>query len=313
MITNLFKSLFFNISMTIEITFLGTGSSVPTARRNHPAVLMKYKGEMMLFDCGEGTQRQFRKAKLNPCKLTKLFITHWHGDHILGIPGLLQTLMLNGYTRTLEVYGPSGTKKFMNRILGIFIHRGKIKIKIKEARAGKVLETKDFKIMAESLKHGAPCLAYSFIEKDVLRIDRKKLGKLKIAKNSPKLGQLKKGRDVVINGKKVRAKGLTYLQKGKKVAIVLDTKFYSGIAKFAKDSDLLICESTYINETALAEDYKHLTAVQASEIAKKAKVDKLILMHLSQRYEGASNEVLKVAKKVFKNSVVAKDLDVVEV
>ena len=132
----------------IEIVLLGTGSAVPTAHRNHPAIWMKYKAEAMLFDCGEGTQRQFRKAKINPCKLTKLFITHWHGDHILGIPGLLQTLMLNNYPRTLEVYGPKGTKEYFGKIMDMFVKRGKINIKITEISQGLVCEDSDFKIIA---------------------------------------------------------------------------------------------------------------------------------------------------------------------
>ena len=97
----------------VEIVFLGTGSAVPTIRRNHPSIFLRYKDESILFDCGEGTQRQIRKAKLNPCKLTRLFITHWHGDHVLGIPGLLQTLALNNYNRELEIYGPKGTKLYL--------------------------------------------------------------------------------------------------------------------------------------------------------------------------------------------------------
>ena len=95
----------------IKIIFLGTGSAIPTARRNHLAMLLQYKAENILIDCGEGTQRQFRKAKLNPCKVTKILISHWHGDHILGLAGLLQTLNLNGYNRDLIIYGPEGSKK----------------------------------------------------------------------------------------------------------------------------------------------------------------------------------------------------------
>ena len=117
--------------MKIPITFLGTSQAIPTAKRNHTSILLSYNSENILIDCGEGTQRQFRKAKINPCKLTKLLITHWHGDHILGIPGLLQTLALNNYNRTLEIYGPKGTKKFMNLMQQIFFKVGKIKIIVK--------------------------------------------------------------------------------------------------------------------------------------------------------------------------------------
>ena len=104
----------------IKLTFLGTSSAVPTKSRNHPSILLQYKEQNLLFDCGEGTQRQFRKAKLNPCKLTKIFISHWHGDHILGLPGLLQTLALNGYNNVLEIYGPLGTKQKMKNLFDFF-------------------------------------------------------------------------------------------------------------------------------------------------------------------------------------------------
>ena len=104
----------------IKITFLGTSDAIPSAARNHPSFLLTYQGENILVDCGEGTQRQFRKAGLNPCKITRILITHWHADHVLGIPGLLKTLALSGYNKTLYVYGPSGTRELMNSLLKLF-------------------------------------------------------------------------------------------------------------------------------------------------------------------------------------------------
>ncbi|HDZ60764.1 MAG TPA: MBL fold metallo-hydrolase, partial [Candidatus Pacearchaeota archaeon] len=102
--------------MTIKVTFLGTAASIPTVNRNHTSIHLNYQGENILIDCGEGTQRQFRKAGLNPCKITRILITHWHGDHVLGVPGLLQTLALTGYRKTLHIYGPKGTKQFLKKI-----------------------------------------------------------------------------------------------------------------------------------------------------------------------------------------------------
>jgi len=126
--------------MKISVTFLGTSQAIPTATRNHTAILMHYKEENILVDCGEGTQRQFRKLKLNPCKITRILITHWHGDHVLGLPGLFQTLELNNYSKTLHIYGPKGTKKYIKEINNLFIHSGKLKIKVHEVY-GKFLET----------------------------------------------------------------------------------------------------------------------------------------------------------------------------
>jgi ribonuclease Z len=118
--------------MTIKLTFLGTSDAIPTAKRNHPSILLTYEGENILVDCGEGTQRQFRKAGLNPLRVTRLLITHWHGDHVLGIPGLLETLSSSGYNRTLFVYGPLGTKKFMDELMRAFVFVKNFNLEVKE-------------------------------------------------------------------------------------------------------------------------------------------------------------------------------------
>ncbi len=296
----------------IKITFLGTADSVPSANRNHTAVLLSYKNENILFDCGEGTQRQFRKAKLNPCKLTRLLISHWHGDHILGIPGLLQTLSLSGYNKKFLVYGPRGTKKFMTRILNTFIFRGKYSIEVKEI-SGKFFEKKDFFLEARPMVHGIPCNAYSFVKKGQIKIDKKKLKKTKLP-SGKYLQRLKKGKDIIYNGKKYRAKDLTFTDDDKKISFVFDTLENKNIVPFVKNSDLLICEATFGSEMKeRAREYKHLTVEQAAQIAKKAKVKKLVLTHISQRYEKNLKKILNEARKIFKNSFLAKDLDVLEI
>src|SRR3989338_5533168 len=132
--------------MKIPIVFLGTSQAIPTAKRNHIAMLLHYKNETILVDCGEGTQRQFRKAKINPCKITRLLITHFHGDHVFGLPGLFQTLALNNYQKTLYIYGPKGTKEFIKKIFETFIHAKKIKIQVEEVN-GTFLETQDFRLI----------------------------------------------------------------------------------------------------------------------------------------------------------------------
>ena len=134
----------------INLTFLGTGSSIPTARRNHPAILLKYKAENILIDCGEGTQRQFRKAGLNPYKVTRILISHWHGDHILGLPGLLQTLDMNGHSGKLIIYGPSGGKKKFQEMIVPYLSRRAMSydIVVKEVGEGVVFDGGDFFIEA---------------------------------------------------------------------------------------------------------------------------------------------------------------------
>ena len=296
----------------VKLTFLGTASAIPTAKRNHPAVLLDYKGEHMLIDCGEGTQRQFRKARLNPCKVNRILISHWHADHILGIPGLLQTLGLQGYKQTIFIYGPKGTKRFMKKILDTFIFKEKYTIKVKEVY-GKFFETEDFYLEAKQMTHGIPCNAYSFVIKDKLRIDKKKLSKAKIP-SGPLMSKLKQGKDISYNGKKYRAKNLTYIEKGKKISIVMDTGMNKKIVAFVKNSDLLICESSFdSNFKDKAKEYLHLTAEQAGQIAKKSKSKELILTHISQRYDKDPKKILNDSRKVFKNSFLVQDLDVLEI
>src|SRR3989344_2087187 len=299
--------------MKIPICFLGTSQAVPTARRNHTAMLLQYKDENMLVDCGEGTQRQFRKAGLNPCRLTRILITHWHGDHILGLPGLLQTLALNGYNKTLHIYGPRGTRQYAELMFRLFVFVGKIKYEVTEIEVGKVFETNDFYIEAMPMIHGAACLAYSFVEKDKRRINKEKLKKLKLP-NMRLIKELQQGRDIELNGKKISAKDITYMQKGKKISFILDTALNENAYRIAKDSDILICEATYTKkEKDLAADYKHLTAEQSAQIAKKANAKKLILTHISQRYENKEKHILTEAKKIFQSTSIAEDLDKIEV
>jgi ribonuclease Z len=295
----------------IKVIFLGTSDAIPSAERNHTSILLNYKDENILVDCGEGTQRQFRKAKINPCKLTRIFITHQHGDHVLGIPGLLQTLAFSGYGKTLFIYGPKGIKKFINDMLKTFVFQKKIKLDVKEVEC-KFLDTKEFYVEAEKMKHGVPCNAYTFIKKGTLRINKNNLKKTKL--QGPILKKLKEGEDIVYNGKKYLAKNFTYEENGKKISFVFDTSFNERIIPFVKDSDLLICESTFGEELEdRAGKYKHLTVNQTAEIAKKSNSKKLILTHISQRYSKNPQKILNAAKKIFKNSVLVKDLDKIEI
>lgn len=298
----------------ITLTFLGTGSAIPTIRRNHPAMLLNYKDENILIDCGEGTQTQFRKAKLNPCKLTRILITHWHADHVLGLPGLIQTLALNEYNKTLKIYGPQGTKKFMEQYLKLFAKKTEMfKIEIHESQKEKIIDEEDFCIETEPMFHDTPTNAYCFKLKEKTRLDKQKLKKLNLP-NSPKIAELIKGKTVEINNKKINPKKekLLYTEEPKKITFILDTRYNKKIEKFAENSDLLICESTYSEaETQTAEDHNHLTSTQSAKIAKNSNSKKLILTHLSQRYDTRTQQkqILEEAQKIFKETKIARDLD----
>lgn len=295
----------------IIITFLGTSDSIPSKIRSHPAILLSYKNENILVDCGEGTQRQFKIAEINPCKLTRIVLTHWHGDHTFGLPGLLQTLAMSGYNKLLHIYGPKGTqhnisllKKIMNIIIPLEIHEVTNKI---------LIDTSDFYIETKSMSHQTPTNAYSFVLKDRRRLDKKKLEKYKLP-NSPLLKKLQEGKDIVFNSKKIKSKEVSYIEKGKKITIILDTEPNRNAFIIAKNSDLLIAESTFSSKDKdHAKEKKHLTATNAATIAKKSKVKKLILMHISQRYQANPSEIENEAKKIFKNTFIAKDFDSVEV
>lgn len=297
----------------VKITFLGTSAAIPSAKKNHTSILLSYDKENILVDCGEGTQRQFRKAKLNPMKLTRILITHWHGDHVLGIPGLFQTLAFSDYKNTLFIYGPRGTKKFIQEMLKTFHFSGKLDLKVEEVEDRKFLETSDFYLEAKSMTHGCPCNAYCFVKKSKIRIDKKKLEKTKLP-SGPLLGKLKEGKDIIYEGKKYLAKNLIYIEDEKKISFIFDTSLNSKIIPFVKESDLLISEASFDEDMdELAKEYKHLTAKDVGDIAKKAKVEKLILTHISQRYSKDFNVVLNTTKKIFKNVSLANDLDVVEI
>jgi len=296
----------------INLTFLGTSDAIPSAKRNHPAVLLTYNGENILVDCGEGTQRQFRKAHLNPCKVTRILITHWHGDHVLGLPGLLSTLSLTGYNKTLYIYGPKGTKTFVQEMLRAFAFKKNYEIKTEEVSSGKFFQGKDFYLEVKPMTHGIPANAYNFVKEGGLRIDKNKLKKSKLPLG-PMLQELKKGKDVKYEGKKFKAKDLTYKDNDKKISFVMDTIYNDKIASFVKNADILVGESTFSNEDEdKAREHKHLTSGQLAKIAKNGKVGKLILTHISSRYENNLKFILDQAKKVFKNSEIVRDLDVIE-
>ncbi len=292
----------------ISLSFLGTGNAVPTKKRNHTALLIEYKSESMLIDCGEGAQRQFTYANKSAHKLTKIFITHWHGDHILGLPGLLQTLSMGSYPYTLEIYGPRGTLNWFERIKP-FCGSKIINVKVSEIEEGLVTENDEWKVEASRMDHGTPTLAYSFILKEKKRINKKKLKKLKLP-NSPLIGKLVSGETITFNGKKISPRGLVYTEPEKKITFILDTRYNENAISLAKGSELLVTESTFMDsESDKAREYMHLTAKQAATIAKKAKAKKLALIHISQRYEHNTSPMLKEAKKVFKNTIIPNDLE----
>lgn len=296
----------------MKIIFLGTSAMIPTSERNHTSIFIQHKGEGILLDCGEGTQRQMRKVKIAPSKITKLLISHWHGDHVLGIPGLIQNLGANNYKNTLEIFGPRGSKEYFKNMMSGFSSQEKIKYKLNEISSGVIYKGKDFKIEATPLNHIIPTLGYSIIENEKLKINLDYLKKFGL-KQHPLLGKLQQGKDITYNNKKISVKKATIPIKGKKITIIMDTAPCKNIEKLAKNSDLLITEATWTSEfKSWVQKRKHLTSELAAKIAKNSNAKKLILTHFSQRYK-STNELESEAKKIFKNTEAAKDFMEVEI
>ncbi len=291
----------------INLKFLGTSDSMPTKMRNHSAIFLVYKNENILIDCGEGTQRQFKIAGISPTKITSILITHTHGDHIFGLPGLLQTLAMLNYHKKLKIYGPKGINKYFQLLIKLF--KIKLFIEINEVENETFINNREFCIETKTMDHTARCNAYSFIVKDKIRLDKNKLKRFKLP-NSPLLKDLQSGKSIVFDNKRIKSSDVTFKEKGKKITVILDTKINNNAANLARNADVLIIESSFAaNEKDQAEKFKHLTSNDAASIAKKAGVKHLILTHISQRYENNSQIIEKEAKKTFKNTTLAKDFD----
>ncbi len=289
----------------VNIIFLGTSCMQPTKARNHSGFLLSYKDENILFDCGEGIQRQMRVAGIKPAKVTRLLISHWHGDHVFGIAGLMSALGADQFAKKLHIYGPKGTKKYLKHLFQSFAVKGVIDYEVKEVSSGVFFENEDFQLEARPLKHSALCVGYSFIEKDRFRIKTELTAKLGLV--GPILGKLQQGQDVIVAGKKIRAKAVTYVIKGKKISYIADTMLCEGANQLAKDADLLISEGTHLSEIEQkSEKYMHLTVKEAALIASRNNAAKLVITHISPRYKSIA-EITEEARMYFDNSIIAED------
>jgi len=290
----------------MQITFLGTSSMVPTKDRNQIAVFLSYGSEGILFDCGEGTQRQFKIAGISLTKVTKILISHWHGDHVLGLPGLMQSLSSINYNKKLEIYGPSGTKKRMEKMFEAFVFDKRLNFDVKEVKSGIFFENNDFILESYPLEHGVETLGFRFVEKDRRKIDLKKIKKFDIP-NGPIIGKLQQGKTIEFGNKKISPDDVTFTESGKKVAYVTDTIICDNCYKVADKADLFVCEATYSSKLVdKSEDYGHMTAKQAAQIANKSNVKQLVLIHFSARYKN-TQEIEEDARNIFDNVICAND------
>ena len=296
----------------MEITFLGTSSAVHSHNRSHPSVAIKAFGEIMLFDCGEGTQRQLIFGKISPMKITKIFISHYHGDHILGIPGLLQSMNFRGRETKLTIYGPKGLYNLKDAISSLGFPNFDFPLEWIEIDSGTIIENEEYIIKAQELKHNVSNLAYSIEEIKKPRFLRQKAIELGVPVG-PVFGKLHNGEDIEIDGRIIKSEQvLGPPRKGNKLTYSGDTKPCEEMIEFAKDSTLLIHESTYKNEDwQKAEEHYHSTASDAAKIALQSDSKQLVLTHISTRYTEI-NDMLKEAREIFDNTSIAKDLMKIE-
>ncbi len=290
----------------MEIVFLGTTAAVPTKERNHPAIALLYQGEVILWDCGEGTQRQLIKAGVNFMRISKIFITHLHGDHFLGLPGLIQTFGFMGREKELLIFGPPGIEQLVRAILSLGYYEREFDIEVRELTPGVVWEEKSYAIEAFEVKHSAKTFGLLFREKKPRRFLREKAEALGIPPG-PLYKRLQMGESVVWNGRVITPDMvLGEPKKGFRIVYTSDTRVVD-IADLAQEA-VIIHDSTFSEEHIdKAEENLHSTAKEAAEIAKKSNAKALFLTHISPRYKDP-NPLLKEAKEIFEPSYLAEDL-----
>ena len=293
----------------LSIIFLGTGGSWPTVKRNVTSIAVKRGSEVILFDCGEGTQRQLQKSRLSYMQISKIFITHFHGDHFLGLPGLIQTMQLNDRETPLDIYGPKGIVDLTSKLFSLGYFKPNYKIIAHEIDEKDILEFNGYQIHTLRVMHNVPAFGYSIEEKmRPGKFDKPKALKLGIPEG-PLFSKLQKGKDITLpDGRNITSDMVLGVpRKGRKIVISGDTKPFKKMIEFSKNADVLIHEATFDSEHEdISGEYGHSTASQAALIAKKANVDKLYLTHISPRF--LNSKILEEeAKNIFKNTIVPKD------
>ena len=299
----------------LQIIFLGTGGSWPTIKRNVSSIACKKGNEIILFDCGEGTQRQFQKSKLSYMQISKIFITHFHGDHFLGLPGLVQTMQLNDRDKPLHIYGPPGIVTLCSQLFTLGYFKPNYQIIAHEITPGDSIEFDTYFIHTIKVNHNVPTIAYCLEEKmRPGKFNKSKALSLGIPEG-PLFGKLQKGFNITLDNGTVISPNhvLGPPRKGRKIVYSGDTKPSATLIKFAHEADVLIHDSTFHSDLEdIARDYSHSTAKQSAQIAKDAHVQRLYLFHISPRYL-ETKELENEARKIFPHSFVAKDFQEVEI
>jgi ribonuclease Z len=292
-----------------DIVILGSSSQQPTRLRNHGAYLVRWNDEGLLFDPGEGTQRQFIFANVAPTVVSRIFISHFHGDHCLGLGSMLMRLNLDKVTHPIHCYYPASGKKYFDRLrYGSSYHETITVIEHPVSVPGLVQDDGRFRIEAAFLEHGIENVGWRITEPDTRKFDQEKLEKHLI--RGPLVRELIEKGQITIQGNLIKLDDVSWIRPGDVLAVVIDTRLCPNAYALAKNARVLICESTYQNEHKdLAYQHFHLTSQQAASIAKEAGARQLILTHFSARYISLK-EMETEAKAVFPNTYMAEDLKI---
>ncbi|MDX8046057.1 ribonuclease Z [Gracilibacillus sp. S3-1-1] len=300
----------------MQVHFLGTGAGLPSKKRNVTSIildLLQERNELWMFDCGEATQHQILHTSIKPRKIDKIFITHLHGDHIFGLPGLLSSRSFQGGENPVTIYGPKGIKQFIETTLSVSQSKLSYPINVEEIDEGIIFQDEQFSVSAKKLEHGIESFGFRIDEQDSpgpLLVE--KLKEEGIAPG-PIYQQFKTNDTVELpDGRTVLSKDfIGEAKKGKSIAIFGDTRYIEEHITFCHQVNLLVHEATFNQEQAeLAHDYFHSTTTQAATIAKRANVKQLILTHISSRFQLEEvDQLLLEAKEVFPNTQIAIDFD----
>jgi ribonuclease Z len=297
----------------LDLVFLGTSGSMPTAQRAPSAMLLRRGGERLLVDCAEGTQRQLLRSNVGLIELREIFLTHYHADHYLGLPGMLKTFALRGREIPITIYGPRGLADLFTSLRRIF---GKLtyRYELVELDPGATLERGEYELVTFPVEHGVNALGYALVERTRPgRFDADAADALGIPEG-PERGALQAGDSVTLpDGRVITPDAvLGPPRPGRKVVIAADTAYARSVVEAARGADLLVHEATFAEEEReRARETLHSTALEAAEIARDAEVGLLALTHLSNRYFGG--EIEREAQTIFPDTVVPRDLDIIVV
>ncbi len=300
-----------------ELVVLGTASQAPTRHRNHNGYLLRWDGEGILFDPGEGTQRQMLFAGVTASQITRICVTHFHGDHCLGLPGVLQRMSLDQVPHVVDVHYPAANRDLFDRLRYASIYQDRVRLRERPAGAESadvLADLASFRLEAMALDHPVPAIGYRLAEPGGRRMLPARLAAAGIA--GPAVGVLIREGAVRAGGRLVTAEEMSGARPGQRFAFVMDTRLCDAAFALADRADLLVIEATFADaDQALAREYGHLTAGQAGRIAAEAGVRRLVLTHFSQRYgpDGGSRLAAE-AGAVFGGEVLAaSDLDTISV